>query len=52
MQRGTDSIALWKPASVARQGVAAGHAHGWDWARDGITVGEALEKTLLFINKV
>lgn len=44
------SIALWKPTSIARQGVAAGQASGWDWARDGISVDEALEKTLGFVS--
>jgi heptosyltransferase II len=39
------ALALWKPAPVAPQGVAAQeHAAAWDWARDGITAAEALPR--------
>jgi len=39
-----DALALWKPTTVPRSGVAAGVPLGWDWSRDGISVDEAEAK--------
>jgi ADP-heptose:LPS heptosyltransferase len=36
-----DALALWKPTTVARGGVAAGAPADWDWSRDGIRVDDA-----------
>lgn len=44
-----NAIALWKPAPVAREGVAAGAPVDWDWARDGISADEALRQVLAFL---
>lgn len=44
-----NAIALWKPAQVAQTGVAAGVPEHWDWARDGIGVGEVEQAILAFI---
>ncbi len=35
------ALALWRPAAIARGGVAAGAPVDWDWARDGISVADA-----------
>ena len=35
------ALALWKPTTVARGGVAAGAPADWDWSRDGISVDDA-----------
>ncbi len=43
------SIALWKPTSISRAGVAAGNPRDWDWARDGISVDEAEAQMLTFL---
>lgn len=45
-----DAIALWKPAAVAVQGVAAGVPSQWNWARDGISVDEAAARILAFLS--
>lgn len=44
-----DAIALWKPATVAQTGVAAGVPTDWDWARDGISVDEAERQIRKFL---
>ncbi|NWF70139.1 MAG: glycosyltransferase family 9 protein [Chloroflexi bacterium] len=44
-----NAIALWKPALVARAGVAAGAPRDWDWARDGISVDAAESAVLEFL---
>ena len=36
-----DALALWKPTTIPRGGVAAGAPADWNWARDGISVEEA-----------
>ncbi len=36
-----NAIALWKPATLRREGVSAGAPPDWDWERDGIGVDEA-----------
>ncbi len=46
-----DSIALWKPAAIQQRGVAAGTPQDWDWSRDGISVDEAEDKILNFLNR-
>ena len=46
-----DSLALWKPAAVDMRGVSGGQASGWDWARDGISVEEAMTKITAFVSK-
>ncbi len=35
------ALALWKPTTVQRGGVASGAPVDWDWSRDGISVDEA-----------
>ncbi|MCA0457566.1 MAG: glycosyltransferase family 9 protein [Chloroflexi bacterium] len=44
-----DSLALWKSAAVDRRGVAGGQAAEWDWARDGVSVDEVLQKIIAFV---
>lgn len=44
------SLALWKPAAVPVEGVAAGTPHDWDWGRDGIAPGDALAAILQFMS--
>jgi ADP-heptose:LPS heptosyltransferase len=39
-----DTIALWKPVALRRQGVSAGAPPDWDWERDGIGVEEVERK--------
>lgn len=46
-----DSLALWKPAAVSQRGVAGGQAADWDWARDGVSVDEVLQKVIPFIRR-
>jgi ADP-heptose:LPS heptosyltransferase len=36
-----NTLALWKPTTVQRGGVAEGAPTDWDWERDGISVDEA-----------
>lgn len=46
-----NSIALWKPASVDKRGVAGSHEIDWDWMRDGIGVDEAEAQIQTFLSK-
>jgi ADP-heptose:LPS heptosyltransferase len=43
------AITVWKPAAVAREGVAAGVPHDWDWARDGVSVDEVERAVIAFV---
>lgn len=45
-----DSLALWRPVTLNPGGVAAA-SDQWDWARDGISVDEAADKTLAFLRE-
>ncbi len=42
--------AVWKPAALVSGGVAAGAPADWDWARDGVSVDEALAAALALIH--
>lgn len=44
-----DSIVLWRPGAVVREGVAGGPPPGWNWERDGIGVDEALAELRRFL---
>jgi ADP-heptose:LPS heptosyltransferase len=46
-----DALAVWKPAALRPGGVAAGGAVEWDWARDGISVDDALDAILPFLRR-
>ncbi|MCC6805283.1 MAG: glycosyltransferase family 9 protein [Anaerolineae bacterium] len=46
-----DALALWKPTTVARGGVAAGAPDGWDWARDGIGVDAAEQQIRAWLDE-
>jgi hypothetical protein len=41
---------LWKPAALAQQGVSGRMPRRWDWLRDGISVDEAEEEILAYVN--
>lgn len=42
-------LTLWKPASVARTGVAGGTPKHWDWSEHGIGVDEAEQQILDYL---
>jgi ADP-heptose:LPS heptosyltransferase len=44
-----NSLAVWKPVSLASGGVAASAASTWDWARDGIQPDEVLKAIRKFL---
>jgi ADP-heptose:LPS heptosyltransferase len=44
------ALALWKPATIPERGVSAGVVD-WDWARDGISVDEAAQRVLDFLDQ-
>lgn len=44
-----DSIALWKPTTLERGGVAHADATQWDWSRDGIGVDDVLAELRPFL---
>jgi ADP-heptose:LPS heptosyltransferase len=46
-----NAIALWKPAPLRREGVAAGAPQDWDWARDGIRVEEVERQISEFMGR-
>jgi ADP-heptose:LPS heptosyltransferase len=43
------SISLWRETALHAGGVAAAETSGWDWARDGITVNDALAQLRQFL---
>jgi ADP-heptose:LPS heptosyltransferase len=44
-----NAIAVWKPANISPEGVAAGAPADWDWARDGISVEEVEQRIIEFL---
>jgi ADP-heptose:LPS heptosyltransferase len=44
-----NSLAVWKPVSLASGGVAASNSSTWDWARHGIQPDEALNAIRIFL---
>jgi len=44
-------LVLWEPTELPEEGVAAGGPDGWDWARDGVGPGEALEQIRAFAER-
>ena len=44
-----DHLALWKPIELRAGGAAQAERADWDWARDGITVEDAVERILAFL---
>jgi ADP-heptose:LPS heptosyltransferase len=44
-----NSLAVWKPVTLAGGGVATSNSSTWDWARDGIQPDEALNAIRIFL---
>jgi len=44
-----DHLALWKPVALSAGGAANAARGEWDWARDGVSVDEAVERILAFL---
>jgi ADP-heptose:LPS heptosyltransferase len=46
-----NSLAVWKPVTLASGGVATSNSSAWDWARDGIQPNEALDAIRIFLEQ-
>lgn len=44
-----DHLALWKPVEIQAGGAARAGGANWDWARDGISVEDAVERILAYL---
>ena len=46
-----DHLALWQPAELPAGGAAMADRAKWDWARDGVSVDEAVTRILAFLDR-